>query len=734
MYVCLRARPTLRKGLPLDSETPRTSDTLALHPDPSSSIGRRTVLIGSAWAVPAIALTTASPAFASSNTALAFSRSTYRGATCATITGVRITAMQGATAQAGISVTASLSGGYTFADGGTTSTGTTGSDGSMTLADIKVPASGGTATVSATSSGATTTSAFLRSVEPSAAVYVQNGTSSTSSDVPSGSTPVGGSLYVTPNADLIDAADGGKVLSADVAAWGEIAATSSAWSIPVRKADGSCVWVFNGTERATVDVPNGSTPSIGSSFITADGREMVGAQGTVRITDVKARGTYYNGGSTSLTAFSKQDGTFVYLEDNTVKSAVGVPSGSTPACGSFFLSPDGTLVDGVDGSVIASRIAAFGLLTSENASWLLTARETSGRPVILRPGSQMLATGVPWGSRPVGGGIYLARDGRLIDGVNAGRTVATGVGTPGAFAVMPDSWRIPLAAPTASAAVVTDGISQAVAGVPAGSSPVTGKLYLTPSGALVDSANGWSTLATSIAAIGQIAANRQDWAIPARKTDGSAVYIYNGQESNAVGVPAGSIPVAGSSFVTTDGRELRGSDGVVRMTGVAAYGDAYFDGTDYFQPFAKADGSFTFLKNSDETSTTGIPAGSTPVAARLYLAPDGRLIDGGSGSVIATQIATVGRIATRNGGWVLPVVRTDGAPTAVTPSGEVTVSAVPAGSTPVAAGLFHTTDRRLIDGLNGGAVLATNDVLVGMYRELYDSTWSLPLGMASAGC
>ncbi len=83
---------------------------------------------------------------------------------------------------------------------------------------------------------------------------------------------------------------------------------------------------------------------------------------------------------------------------------------------------------------------------------------------------------------------------------------------------------------------------------------------------------------------------------------------------------------------------------------------------------------------------------------------------------------------------VLPVVKTDGSASTVSSSGEVAASGVPSGSTPVAAGLFRTPGGSIVDGLNGGSTLAPDAVLVGTYRELYSSSWTLALGIKSNGC
>ncbi len=81
-----------------------TSVTTSTTPEPlapvaQTPIARRTVLAGAAWSVPAIALTTASPAFAASGTTLSFAKSSYTGPGCSTINGIKVTASDNGTAR-----------------------------------------------------------------------------------------------------------------------------------------------------------------------------------------------------------------------------------------------------------------------------------------------------------------------------------------------------------------------------------------------------------------------------------------------------------------------------------------------------------------------------------------------------------------------------------------------------------------------------------------------------------
>lgn len=544
---------------------------------------------------------------------------------------------------------------------------------------------------------------------------------------------MGASLYLSPDGQLVDAADGGRVISSDVASYGQVLAAFGSWSIPVTKIDGTGVWIFNGAEQVTKNVPSGCKPVSGSSFLTSDARLVRGDQGVNLITDVKAYGLVFWDGSDYYQPFQKTDDSFVYLLNSTETSASGVPSGSVPVVARFFLAPDGRLVDGGDGSVLATEVEACGMVSRENSSWLLTARQRNGCCILIRPGSVTVAAGVPVGSAPVGAGVFRALDGRLIDGTGAGAIIASGIGQVGAFAAMPDSWRIPLGVPTTTAKVVKENTTLATSGVPSDATPVGGSLFLAPNGDLLDGSNNGKVIASSVAAFGEFAAQRNAWSLPIRLQDGTCRWIYNGEDHSPSNIPAGSLPTAGGSFLTSDGRQLR-ADGYTEISNVKQFGGAYYDGSQYFMPFLQSDGTFAYIENSVQHTAVGVPSGSIPATYRLYLSNDGRLIDGADGTVIASDIATCGHIATRNGGWILPAKKLDATFATITTSGATVVSGVPSDSTPVAAGIFRAPDGRLIDSANGGSVISADAALVGTYFEMYDTTWSLAYTAPSPGC
>ncbi|MBM3717209.1 MAG: hypothetical protein FJW64_16060, partial [Actinobacteria bacterium] len=127
----------------------------------ATGVSRRTIVAGAAWTIPVVAVATATPAVAATNgLTLAFDKSSYSGEACKTVSGVKVTATRNGAAAAGESVTVTLADGYTFSDGSTSHTATTGSDGSITLPDIKVPAKGGNSTMSATSGNAAASAAL----------------------------------------------------------------------------------------------------------------------------------------------------------------------------------------------------------------------------------------------------------------------------------------------------------------------------------------------------------------------------------------------------------------------------------------------------------------------------------------------------------------------------------------------------------------------------------------------
>lgn len=181
------------------------------------NLPRRTLIAGAAWTIPAIALATATPAHASSGTlSLSFDKSSYVGTLCSPISGAFVTATVDNVPAAGRTVAATLSAGYAFANGATTYSGVTASDGKLALPDIKIVTGGNSGTLSA-ASGGTTSSASVSAPAGSSTQSAHyrralNGTFSSSGGadwtVPTGTIVVGPWTTLSPAGELSNGATG----------------------------------------------------------------------------------------------------------------------------------------------------------------------------------------------------------------------------------------------------------------------------------------------------------------------------------------------------------------------------------------------------------------------------------------------------------------------------------------------------------------------------------------------
>lgn len=179
-------------------------------------LNRRAILVGAAWAIPAIASTTLAPAAsASMTTTLAFDRTAYTGTLCAAITGASVTVSIYGVATAGTSVTVSTSTGYRFDNGASTFTGVSDANGRVSLPPIRVQAGGTTGTITATTTGAmvtatlmalpsTTTQIAHRRVWTATGAEYHGGSSDVT--VPTGSRAVGTLVTLDPSGVLRRAA------------------------------------------------------------------------------------------------------------------------------------------------------------------------------------------------------------------------------------------------------------------------------------------------------------------------------------------------------------------------------------------------------------------------------------------------------------------------------------------------------------------------------------------------
>ncbi|MDQ1138309.1 CTP-dependent riboflavin kinase [Microbacterium sp. SORGH_AS 1204] len=142
---------------------------------PDGVLSRRTIVAGAAWAIPAVTMAVATPAFASSGSVVQFNSARYSGVGCSSITGVSVTVSKNGAASAGAPVTLTLSAGYSFAGSGTTYSGVTSSSGIVSAPAINIPMQGGSGTISAVSNGASVSSSLSASPAGGTVFNVESG-------------------------------------------------------------------------------------------------------------------------------------------------------------------------------------------------------------------------------------------------------------------------------------------------------------------------------------------------------------------------------------------------------------------------------------------------------------------------------------------------------------------------------------------------------------------------------
>lgn len=338
----------------------------------SDGVKRRTILAGAAWSIPVISVATAAPAFAATNDlTLAFDKSSYSGEACKTITGVKVTATRNGAAAAGESVTVTLADGYTFSDGSTSYTATTGSDGSITLPDIKVPSKGGDSTFSATSGSASTSASVSATPSSKTGIYKNNA----SDPIANSSTAIKSIANASAGAYYFQSSDGsirdsgGSLVSGTASGVNTDAALTSlnSDSLWYKKSDG--VYRYNySTGTTTGPISN----SKNATSLISDGGSgafwFQSSDGSIRASDgglVSGTSTGVDTGRslTSLNSnavwYKKSDGVYKYnYTDSTTTGPIANSKNATQLISDggsgrfYFQSSDGTIRDS-NGDLVA---------------------------------------------------------------------------------------------------------------------------------------------------------------------------------------------------------------------------------------------------------------------------------------------------------------------------------------------------------------------------------------------
>ncbi|MCQ6512766.1 hypothetical protein NPN18_23640, partial [Vibrio parahaemolyticus] len=117
-----------------------------------------------------------------------------------------------------------------------------------------------------------------------------------------------------PDGKLLNTTDSNKVLATDVVNFGQLYRDQDNWVFPLQKRDGTCTYLVSGMffpgyeERSTSNVPAGSTPCFGGTFLANDGR-LLNSDGTVLAPAVSSFGqVFWNGQHSWRIPLKKSDG------------------------------------------------------------------------------------------------------------------------------------------------------------------------------------------------------------------------------------------------------------------------------------------------------------------------------------------------------------------------------------------------------------------------------------------
>ncbi|WP_285137912.1 hypothetical protein [Microbacterium sp. lyk4-40-TSB-66] len=413
---------------------------------------RRGVLRTAAWAVPAVALTATSPAYAVSGRTLSFSAASYAGVTCGTITDAAVRALDGTDALTGASVVLQLSDGYTFDGGATTATVVTDAGGSASCGTLHVPAGGATGTIAASAAGTTGATATLTSFDARLLTSPRGLTDA--SLVPTGAAPVALDLYLAAGALYRSGVGAVATGIASTGALVEAPEANGAFLLPVRLTDGSAA-VFD-TRAATVapavGTPTGATPVAGDLFLSGT---SIYRSGVVLAADVDITGQFIEhdegagGTGRFLLPYRATDGTprLLRVPDGDTRAAHeygeadGPPAGAIPVADDLFIAGGDLYRVSWDGAspygtgVVASGIASWGTLTPNPfyaGERLLPVVTTAGTAALFMVSGNAVrtTTAVPAGSTPLGADLFRVGSTVYQDAVGAVASDVTGVGQP----------------------------------------------------------------------------------------------------------------------------------------------------------------------------------------------------------------------------------------------------------------------------------------------------------------
>ncbi|WP_139327385.1 hypothetical protein [Microbacterium sp. RURRCA19A] len=402
---------------------------------PSPSPTRRTVLTGAAWSVPVIAAASLAPFAAASGTpVLAFNQASYSGTACGTITGASVSVTTNGTATAGVSVTTTLSGGYTFAGGSASYTGVSDGSGKVALPAINVPSVGGSGTASAVSGAASAGSSLTAPAQENVVWQQPNGTQTTYA-FPAGTKSVGDQTYLTPTGELYLGQS--ALIASDVTSASAQASPGVGWYITYVRSDGTAGWREPDGTVHSYTFPAG-TKTVGDvNYLTPSG-ELYFGQSTLIASNVTSASAQAAPTLGWYITWVRSDGTAGWQQPNGTVQTFTFPAGTKTVGDQTYLTPTGNLYLG-QSALIASTVTSASAQAAPGLGWYITWVRSDGTAGWQHPGGAQNNT-FPAGTKTVGDQTYLTPTGDLYLGQSA--LIASNVTSASAQAAPNLGWYI----------------------------------------------------------------------------------------------------------------------------------------------------------------------------------------------------------------------------------------------------------------------------------------------------
>lgn len=375
-------------------------------------IGRRTVLAGAAWAVPAIAVATAAPAHAASGLRLAFDKTTYAAVACGILTGLQLSLLNGAQPVAGASVVVSLPSGFTFTSGGSSASGVTDGSGNYAVPPINVGVGASSSVITASSGSLVATAPVTVAPNTNAlGAREANPIDRTWGSIPKGATPVGANYYLSAEGELW--IEDRRVATGVIAAAG-YRRLDSQFADYVLSTGRALRARYDNPQDSTLDgVPNGMRPVGCNYFLSNEGDLWWGDKPVTG--NVKSVVAWNDGNSYTYADLELVTGVLVRAFDDRIAATFSpMPASAVPIGADYFLSAEGDLF--FQANFVAAQVASANGWYHRNWNELYADYMTTrGEAYYAKNGRQRdwKYSNIPAGAVPVGAKYFLSSAGDL---------------------------------------------------------------------------------------------------------------------------------------------------------------------------------------------------------------------------------------------------------------------------------------------------------------------------------